>query len=247
MPTPSQAMIVTELKRSLREQGHTYEDVAAELGLSVASVKRLFSTQDFSLERVDRICGMLGLALPDLIDRARERGTSAKQLTLEQEQQIVADPQLLLVTWLVLGRMPLDAIVRRYAFSEREVLKHFIHLDRLKVIELQPGNRVRLLISRHFSWRAGGPVQRYIHEKLLRDFLGGHFAAPDEEFYFHGGEVSHATLLELKRVLRAAARDCTALVDQERAAADTTRGAAFVLALRPWRFKGFRQFERDQS
>ena len=49
-----------------------------------------------------------------------------------------------------------------YQFTEREALQYLIRLDRLKVIELQPGNRVRLLVSRHFSWRPGGPVQKHI-------------------------------------------------------------------------------------
>jgi AraC-like DNA-binding protein len=44
--------IVAELKKALRESGHTYADVARKLELSVASVKRLFSTQDLSLQRV---------------------------------------------------------------------------------------------------------------------------------------------------------------------------------------------------
>lgn len=27
---------------------------------------------------------------------------------------------------------------------------------------------MRLLVSRHFTWRSGGPVHNYIHEKLQR-------------------------------------------------------------------------------
>jgi AcrR family transcriptional regulator len=247
MSRPAQSMVVAELKRSLREQGFTYAQVAAKLRLSLASVKRLFSTQDFSLERVDRICELLGFGLPELLDRARERAAPSNQLEFEQEQEIVADPVLLLITWLVINRMSLETIVKQYALTPREVLKYFIKLDRLGVIELQPGNRVRLLVSRHFSWRPGGPVQRYIHEKLLREFFAGHFAAPDEEFYFHGGELSEATLLELKRTLRNAARECAGIVDQERAPSHARRGAAFVLALRPWNYSGFRQFERQDG
>ena len=77
----------------------------------------------------------------------------------------------------MLNRTPPAEIAASYQFSEREVLRHFIKLDRLKVIELQPGNHVRLLVNRHFSWRAGGPVQRHIHDKLLREFTSSHFIA----------------------------------------------------------------------
>jgi hypothetical protein len=237
------SLIVSELKRSLRERGLTYAAVAKKLELSVASVKRLFSLGDLSLERVDLICDLLQLEIADLLARAQERPTT-KQLTLAQEQEIVADPQLFLIAWLVLNRTPLAEIAASYQFSEREVLRYFIKLDRLKVIELQPGNHVRLLVNRHFSWRAGGPVQRHIHDKLLREFTSSRFIGPHEEFFFHGGEVSDAGLHDLKRVLQNSARQCAEVIERDRAPRTDRNGAAFVLALRRWNYSGFTRFRR---
>jgi len=237
--------IVTELKRALRASGHTYAHVARKLDLSVASVKRLFSQEDLSLERIDAICELIGLGLIEILDQARERMSPATQLTLAQESEIVADPRLLFMTWLVLIRTPFEEMVHSYRFTEREALKYLIRLDRLKVIELQPGNRVRLLVSRHFSWRAGGPVQKYINQKLLREFFVSHFTAPNEEFFFHGGRVSQEALVRVKRALQGAARECTEIIERDRASSTDRVGAAFVLALRPWNYSGFKQFNRD--
>jgi transcriptional regulator with XRE-family HTH domain len=239
-----QALIVSELKRSLRERGLTYAAVASKLGLSLASVKRLFSSGDFSLARIDQICELLGTGLREILERADERTAPANPLTLAQEQQLVSDPKLLLITWLVVNRTSFEEIVRLYRFTERETLGYLLRLDRLKVIELQPGNRVRLLVSRRFSWRPGGPVQRYIHEKLLREFLGSHFTGSHEEFFFHGGTASDAALVRLQRVLQNAARECAEIIEGDRAAPDARRGLAYVLALRPWNYSGFAQYER---
>jgi hypothetical protein len=238
-----ESLIVAELKRALRERGLTYAAVGAKLNLSVASVKRLFSAGGLSLKRVDQICELLEMGLADILARARER-PAAKQLTLAQEQEIVSDPKLFLIAWLVINRAPLEDIVRSYKFTEREVLRYFYRLDQLKVIELQPGNRVRLLVNRHFSWRTGGPVQRYIHQKLLREFTSSHFAGPRDEFFFHGGEVSDAALAELQGALRNTARQCAEIIERDRAPRDNRHGAAFVLALRPWKYSGFGEFER---
>jgi len=240
-----QGLIVEELKRALRERDLTYADVAGKLQLSVATVKRLFSTGDFSLQRVDVICELMGVTLRELLERAAERTHPANQLTLAQEQEIVADPRLLFVTWLLVNRIPFEDIVRTYNFTERDLLKYFIKLDRLKVIELQPGNRARLLVSRRFTWRSGGPVQKYIHQKMLREFFAGPFAETNEEFFFHGGAISEKTLGELKRALRNASRECVEIVEGDRGSWDTRFGAAFVLAVRPWKFSGFAQFDRN--
>lgn len=240
-----QALIVAELKRALREYGLTYTDVAGKLELSVATVKRLFSTGDFSLQRVDAICELMGITLREILERAQDRAAPVNQLTPTQEQEIVADPRLFFVTWLVLNRIQFEEIVHTYRFTDRELLRYFIKLDRLKVIELQPGNRVRLLVSRRFTWRAGGPVQKYIHQKLLREFLAGHFSGPNEEFFFHGGVISMETLAQLKRVLQNASRECVEIVESERAPWESRHSTAFVLAIRPWKYSGFTQFDRD--
>jgi hypothetical protein len=237
--------IVSELKRALRASGHTYADVAGKLDLSLASVKRLFSQEDLSLERIDRICELIGLGLIEILDRARERATPVTQLSLAQEGEIVSDVRLLFMTWLVLIRTPFEEMVQSYRFTEREALRYLIRLDRLKVIELQPGNRVRLLVSRHFSWRPGGPVQKYINQKLLREFFASHFTEPTEEFFFNGGRVSEEALGRMKRALQGAARECAEIIGRDRAGATDRFGIAYVLALRPWNYSGFKQFDRN--
>jgi hypothetical protein len=87
-------------------------------------------------------------------------------------------------------------------------------------------------------------VQKYIHQKLLREFFAGHFAGANEEFFFHGGAISDETLAQVKRVLRNASRECVDIVEGDRGPWDTRHGTAFVLAVRPWNYSGFAQFER---
>ena len=48
--------LVEALKRALKSRGITYAALAAKLGLSEASVKRMFSRRDFTLQRMDDVC-----------------------------------------------------------------------------------------------------------------------------------------------------------------------------------------------
>lgn len=239
------AEIIQELKRSLKETGHTYSDVARQLRLSVPSVKRLFTSGDLSLARVDLICELIGVPLPALVERAIERRTPENQLTLGQEKEITADPKLFMITWLVLGRTPYETIMRDYQFTRAEAQRYLIRLDRLKVIELQPANRVRVLVNRRFSWIRGGPVQRYIHQTLLREFLSHRFAGATDEYFFHGDAVTEAGMTQLKRALQNASRECMEIMERDRTLAQPRNGAAFVLALRPWEYSGFMQYRRQ--
>jgi hypothetical protein len=238
-------LIVAELKHALKERGLTYAVVARHLKVSHATSKRLFATGQFSLERLEQICELAGLGLRELLERAHERSAPKNQLTLTQEREIVSDPQLLFVTWLVLNRTPFEEITRDYRLTEQEVLRCLIRLDRLRVLELQPNNRVRLLVDRRFSWRPGGPVQRYVHERMLREFLGNAFTGAQDEFFFHGAPMSDAVRAQLKRVLQRAAQECLEIAERDRSAAADRHGTAFVIALRPWLYSGFDTFARE--
>lgn len=239
----TRALIVSELKRALREGGHTYAAVAEHLQLSLASVKRLFATEDFTLQRVDQICDLLGLELPIILERAQNQRAPTNQLSASQEKEIVSDPGLFLIAWLTLSRTPFDEIVNNYKFTALEVQRYLIKLDRLKIIELQPGNRARLLVSRRFSWRRGGPVQRFINQKLLKEFFSDHFAGDREEFFFHGDAISEQGLIKLKRAMQHAFRECMEVTERDHGSKDQF-GVAFVLAMRPWEYSGFVQLRR---
>lgn len=58
--------LVDALKRILKGKGTTYAGVAQGLGLSEASVKRMFSRRDFTLQRLEEVCRQAGVDFADL-------------------------------------------------------------------------------------------------------------------------------------------------------------------------------------
>ncbi len=49
------AQLVSTVKRQLKAQGQTYRTVAQALKLSEASIKRLFASERFTVERLSQI------------------------------------------------------------------------------------------------------------------------------------------------------------------------------------------------
>ncbi len=237
--------LVDALKRVLKARGLTYADIAAGLGLSEASVKRIFSRRDFTLVRVDEICRIAGVDFADLARAASEDRPGAASLTLEQETAIVSEPKLLLVALCAVNNWTFDEIVATYALSVAECTRLLVRLDRLRIVELAPGNRIRPMISRTFSWRPGGPIQRYFHARIQDEYLASRFDRPDELFVFVSGMLSHASSAELIARLRRVARD---FAEQHR---DDLRlplaqrfGTSLLIAMRPWEPRAFRQVRR---
>ena len=100
--------LLDALKRALKAQRKTYRDVAAVLELSEASVKRLFSERNLSLQRLERICGMLGLEISDLVQSMSRQSQSLCRLGEREEREIAGDLTLLLVTVCALNRWSVD-------------------------------------------------------------------------------------------------------------------------------------------
>ena len=236
--------IVAELKRTLKERGITYAQVARHMKLSLPSVKRLFSTADLSLDRLDQVCELVGMEPTELLEQMRQRAATVTRLTNAQEREIISDPRLFLVAWLILNRWRIEEIVEAFRFTEREAERYLIKLDRLGLIELQPGNRARLRVNT-VSWQPGGPMWRYVHQHLLKEFFASDFQDPRAEFRFYGAIMSEATLQQIKRTIQNALRECAELADRDRnLPLDKRTGAAYVFALRPWQYTGFDQFRR---
>jgi transcriptional regulator with XRE-family HTH domain len=240
--------IIAEIKRTLKERDITYAEVARHMKLSLPSVKRLLSSGDLSLDRLDKICELLGMEATELMEQMRQREAPVTRLTNAQEREIISDPRLFLMAWLIINRWRIEEIVAAFRFTEREAQRYLIKLDRLKIIELQPGNRARLKVNSNLSWQTGGPMWRYVHQHLLKEFFASDFQDSRAEFRFYGAIMSDATLQQIKRTIQNALRECSDLADRDRnLPLDQRTGAAYVFALRPWQYTGFDEFRRPKG
>ena len=240
------AALVEALKRTLKGKGLTYADLAQGMGLSEASVKRIFSRGDFTLQRLEDVCRIARIDLAELAAAAAEEHPGVTQLTAEQEQDIVSDPTLLLVAWCAVNNWTFEQIVATYDLTEAECVRCLARLDRGKIIELLPGNRIRPLISRTFSWRPDGPIQRYFRARIEAEYLGSKFDRSDELFLFLSGMLSNASITELIGELRRVARDFAQRHRGDLALPlDQRFGTSLLVAMRPWELRAFRKLRRE--
>ena len=79
------AHLIATVKRQLKAQGRSYQDVARFLELSEASVKRLFSSERFTVDRLAKISELLGFTLAELLQTAASSVPELDTLTNAQE------------------------------------------------------------------------------------------------------------------------------------------------------------------
>ena len=234
-----------ELKRVLREARVTYADVARHLDLSEATVKRLFSKEALSLKRLESVCHLVGVEFADLVERVAARREFITALTREQEKALVADPKMLLMTYMIVNGQTVEHICATYKVSESEAQRCLVRLDRLKIIELLPFNRIRRLTARNFSWHRDGPVQRFFAQRIQAEFFDADFGADEEDLKFVAGALSAASIAQFKRALDRVAGEFDELVRQDATTRiEERRTCGAVLAIRPWEPEAFSRLRR---
>lgn len=238
-------LIVDTLKQELRKQGINYRQVAQTLDLSEASVKRLFSESSFTLARLGQICELLHLEIADLIHQMERNIDLTHQLTVEQETELVGDIKLLLMAHFLMNKLEFKEIIEIYDISETEGIRLLAKLDRMKIIELLPGNRVRLMISKNFTLLPGGPIQRFYENIVQSEFFNSSFNDSGEFRLYISGMFSRDANAEIIRKIKRLAEDAHELrEDSENLPLSERFGCSLILAIRPWEVKVFDQLRR---
>src|SRR3954468_14269652 len=111
------ATLIDALKQSLKAQGLTYAKVALGLGMSEASVKRMFSRRDFTLKRLDKVLELAGLEIGELTRAISGEARLISRMTPQQERTIVSDKKVTLMALCALNQMPFEKITATYQFS----------------------------------------------------------------------------------------------------------------------------------
>jgi transcriptional regulator with XRE-family HTH domain len=239
------AALVEVLKRELKTRGITYARLAQALRLSEASVKRMFSRGDFTLKRLDAICRYAQIEFSELTRTFAREEVRISQLTLEQEKEIIANRKLFLVAVCALNHVAFEHIVATYDIAPAECIRLLTVLDRLKFIELQPGNRIKLLVSRTFGWLPDGPILRYFKGQAHAEYFRSDFARSDEVLLVVNGMLSKASRAEVVDRLKRIAREFSEFHnDDVRLPLEQRAAMSVLVALRHWELDAFAQLRR---
>ncbi len=229
--------LLNTLKKALKAHGLTYFKIAEALELSEASVKRLFADQTISLQRLEQICQLMEMEISDLVQMMNEQQPRLQHLSIEQEKEITQDLVLLLIAVSVLNRWTLQDILTFYKLSESECIQKLARLDKLKIIELLPKNKIKLLVAPNFSWRESGPIQQFFQEKIAAEYFKTKFNDDDECLIVLNGMLSFQSNGEFQRKLKKLAREFDDINNDDASLSlEQRNGVTVVMSVRNWRY-----------
>lgn len=243
----ARSRFVEALKKAVHARGLTYAALGDALRLSEATVKRMFSRGTFTLARIEQILGVLQLDLHDVARMCRA-GNGADVLTLEQETALARDERLLSIFYLVVNEWSFAEILEAFAVSRTELTVAFAKLEKVRLIEWKAGDAARLLVTKDFRWRTGGPAKKAYARRVMDEFLHSRFESPLESMRWESREMSAESAAVMKERLEKLAVEFNQLADADAALPPERRvGVALLAACRPWHFSVLNTLRRRKA
>ena len=238
--------IVDSIKVELKRQGITYRTLAVKLDVSESTVKQMFANGNFSLKRLDNICELLDADLNELLELSESIENKLTALDIEQEHALVEDRKLLVVAYCLVNHWSVDEIIERYNIDQLEVITLLAKLDKMKLIELLPNNKVRLLMANNFHWQPNGPIEKYFRAQVQTEFFNTSFDEDGALRVVKNGVLSKKGQLDLHHRLKMvdALFDEISL-EERRLPLKERQGVTMILAIRSWQLSVFTDIERD--
>ena len=169
-----------------------------------------------------------------------------QSLSLEQESELIGDPKLLLTAYCLVNNWTFAEILDRYEITEVEGITYLARLDRMRLIELLPGNRVKALIATNFTWHPNGPIEQYFRKEVQGPFFNADFTEDGCIRLVKNGDISAVARQQILERLHHIGQMFDDTVREERKLPlDQRQGTTMVLAVRHWIFDAFAKLERN--
>jgi transcriptional regulator with XRE-family HTH domain len=168
------------LKRRLDQQNMTYSALAVRIGVSLPTIKRWMTKDDFPIEGLDSILKEIDLSWQDLINAVDKNEVERMPLNENVEHYISTHPRENFVSLLLAVGYRFQDIQKELDISAEDLEALMFNLDRNNIIVYNGRESIRLLMripirvreDGEFSRTYFGPAARLIFEEIISKHKG---------------------------------------------------------------------------
>jgi hypothetical protein len=233
--TKSQFKILMEvLRERLRARALGSRDIARQLEVSERTVMRWFASDTVDTAVLERLCALVGLSFFELCEIAARRvETRLTRLSVAQEQALVDDALMNYIFINTLKGWTSAELQREINAPEPMFVDALIRLEKVGLIELLPGNEIRLRTTRDIRWRKDGPYSNYVNMFLRWSLNRPDISDPKSLWALDILKLSSGSLAQLHRKFDALIAEAVALSELDRRSNDESRNwHALILTAR---------------
>ena len=155
----------------MKAKNETYESLAKQLSMSSSGLKKLFAAKDCSLNKLVAICSVLNIDINELLKSSETIKSTEINFSKVQEDFFIKNPNHFYFFWeLIDNDMSLDKLRSLYGLNEISIKRYLMDLDKMGLIELHPGDKIKHAYSGKTHWNMGASE---IGQKAMIEFQDG--------------------------------------------------------------------------
>lgn len=159
------------IKKRLKMKKWNYQKLADKLDVSEATVKRWLSQSDISVSRLSQIGKALDFSLLE-INQAEFTGSAQfTYYNLVQENFLSRNPIAFYIFIKLAFGFSIKQIMSLTGMSEHELRQQLVELEKLKLLELWPGDKIRIKLRGPYRIRSESPFAKKINQQLKEVIL----------------------------------------------------------------------------
>lgn len=216
------AVMMDVLRDALRSRGLRFADVGRKLGVSERTVTRWFTSPSIESSTVERLCALVDLSFFELCELATKRvETRPSQLTFTQEQILAKDDLLSYLFAQILKGWTARELQQDMEIPEAVFVDALIKLEKAGLVDLLPGNEIRLRTTRKFQVKPRGPYSRYVNNWLARILDKPDIDEPRSVWRHDTLKLSAGSLAQLQQKFDVLIKEAQDLCDSDRRSGDS--------------------------
>lgn len=138
--------IIQTLKKELKTNGYSYKDTAAHLKISEAGVKKLFSKNDISFNRLEQLCELLQKSTYEIIKISQDNDVDSHTFSEKQIKFFLIHPHYFhFYMKLAYEQKKPQKIQAEYNLSLKSLNLYLKKLEELNLIQRHPYDRLQII------------------------------------------------------------------------------------------------------
>lgn len=241
----SQHDVMMEVLRDLfRQHGLRFSDVAKRLGVAERTVTRWFSVDSLETSILQQMSGLVGIDFFALCELASRRVESRpSRHTIQQEQALASSPLLTYLFAQICKGWTAQELRDDIDIPEPVLVDHLLQLDKIGLIDLLPGNQIRLKTAKEMLLNPNGPYARNLNRWLGEVFKNPNVDEENSVWVCDFMKLTPGSRERLERKFRALMQEAYELSDSDRRANAALRDwYSVVLVVRPQDIRPFNEW-----
>lgn len=164
-------IVCGQIRRKIKERGYTQDEFSKILEVSIATLNRWLRGEGLLFSDLSLMAEKLDIKLSEILNLAEGDHSSNFTYTLEQENTFVNNEGLLAFFDQLLKGKSIPSIIRSHKLTEKSVSFYLSKLDKLKLIEWLPHNKVKLKVNGEPRWLSEGPLSQKFRKQIVDEHI----------------------------------------------------------------------------